>query len=48
MNIKSGMKFEVLAYSKTITLVPVVALKRLRGSLKGIDTTITREPDREL
>ena len=48
MNLKPGMKLQVVAYGQTIHLVPVVDIKSLRGSLPGIDTTIIREPDREL
>lgn len=46
MELDSGMKFEIIPYEHRIELIPLQSIKKLRGSLKGIDTTIKREKDR--
>lgn len=35
-------------YKRNVPLTPAQVMKKMRGFLKGIDTTIEREPDREL
>jgi len=46
MEIKPGTKVQVLLYENRIELIPMKNLRRMRGFLKGIDTTIERERDR--
>jgi len=46
MEIKPGSKVQVLLYENRIEMIPVKNLRRMRGFLKGIDTTIERERDR--
>ena len=46
MEIKPGSKVQVLLYENRIELIPMKNLKRMRGFLKGIDTTVKREGDR--
>ena len=46
MGIEPGQKMAVLVYQGRIQLIPIGPLEELRGFLKGIDTTIEREPDR--
>jgi AbrB family looped-hinge helix DNA binding protein len=46
MDIKPGSKVQVLLYENRIELIPMKNLKRMRGFLKGIDTTVERERDR--
>ena len=46
MGIISGQKIEVLAYQDRIELIPIHSMKKLRGFLKGIDTTVSRDDDR--
>ena len=46
MEIKPGSKVQVLLYESRIELIPMRSLKRMRGFLKGIDTTVERERDR--
>lgn len=46
LRLAPGEKVEVFDYEGRIEFVPVVALKRLRGFLKGIDTRVEREDDR--
>jgi len=48
MDIKPGMKVEVYCDEDGLQIVPIKSMKDLRGSLKGMDTTIVRESDREL
>ena len=46
LSIKAGEKMQVINYADRIELVPVRKIKSMRGFLKGIDTTVTREQDR--
>jgi AbrB family looped-hinge helix DNA binding protein len=41
-----GQKIQALLYENRIELIPVRPVKKMRGFLKGIDTTIGRETDR--
>ena len=41
-----GQKVQALLYENRIELIPVRPIKKMRGFLKGIDTTIDRETDR--
>lgn len=41
-----GQKVQALLYENRIELIPVRLIKKMRGFLKGIDTTIDRETDR--
>ena len=46
LRIKPGEKFQIIQYGDRIELIPLKPIKRMRGFLKGIDTTIERESDR--
>ncbi len=46
MGIFSGQKVQMLVYNDRIELIPIRAIKELKGFLKGIDTDINREDDR--
>jgi len=46
LSIKPGQKVQVIQYESRIELIPLKPAKKMRGFLKGIDTTIEREPDR--
>ena len=46
LSIKAGEKMQIINYADRIELVPVRKIKSMRGFLKGIDTTVTRERDR--
>lgn len=46
MDIESGQKVQILTYQNRIELIPLKPMKKLRGSLKGIDTDVEREVDR--
>lgn len=46
LHIKPGQRIQVLAYGERIEYVPVRAMRKMRGFLKGIDTTVERDRDR--
>jgi AbrB family looped-hinge helix DNA binding protein len=46
LNIQPGQKIQVIQYENRIELIPIKSVKTMRGFLKGIDTTVNREPDR--
>lgn len=46
LGIKPGQKVQVVHYDNRVELIPLKPPKRMRGFLKGIDTTVEREPDR--
>ena len=46
MGIVSGQKIQVLTYQNLIELRPVQPMKKMRGFLKGIDTSVKRDKDR--
>lgn len=46
LGIRPGQRVQVIPYNGRIELIPLVPLKRTRGSLRGIDTSVEREPDR--
>ena len=46
LGVQPGQKVQVIPYKDRIELVPLKSPPELRGFLKGIDTTIAREPDR--
>ena len=48
MGLKPGQKLFVLLDGGRIHLVPVRPMMEMRGFVKGIDTRIDREPDREV
>jgi AbrB family looped-hinge helix DNA binding protein len=41
-----GQKIQIVVYGNRIELIPVMPIKRMRGFLKGIDTSVPREGDR--
>jgi len=46
MGIRPGQKVRVLQYEGRIELVPERAMRDMRGTLSGMDTSVPREPDR--
>ena len=46
MGIVSGQKIQILTYQNRIELIPVQPMKKMRGFLKGIDTSVMRDKDR--
>jgi len=46
LKLAPGQKVQALLYENRIELIPVRPIKKMRGFLKGIDTTVDRETDR--
>ena len=46
LKLAPGQKVQALLYENRIELIPVRPIKKMRGFLKGIDTTIDGETDR--
>ncbi len=46
LSIHPGQKVQVIRYEDRIELIPLKPAKKMRGFLKGIDTTVRRESDR--
>jgi AbrB family looped-hinge helix DNA binding protein len=46
LNLIPGQMMQVIAYGSRIELMPSKDIREMRGFLKGIDTTVSREEDR--
>ena len=46
MGIHVGEKIQVLQYENRMELIPMRQMKKMRGFLKGIDTSVKRDKDR--
>ncbi len=46
LRLKPGQKVQAIAYQNRIELIPVRPVKKMRGFISGIDTTVDREGDR--
>ena len=46
MGIVSGQKVQILTYQNRIELIPIQPMKKMRGFLKGINTSVKRDKDR--
>lgn len=46
LGLRPGQKVQVIRYGERIELIPLRPLREIRGFLRGIDTTVEREPDR--
>lgn len=46
LNLIPGQMMQVIAYGTRIELMPSRDIREMRGFLKGIDTTVSREEDR--
>ncbi len=46
LGVKPGQKIKVILYNNRIEMIPLKPVEESRGFLKGIDTTVEREPDR--
>lgn len=47
IGIKPGQKVQVISYMGRIEMIPVRPVRASRGFLRGLDTRVEREPDRE-
>jgi AbrB family looped-hinge helix DNA binding protein len=46
LGLQPGQKVQVILYENRIELIPLKPAQEIRGFLKGIDTSLEREPDR--
>ncbi len=46
MGIVSGQKIQILTYQNRIELIPIKPMKKMKGFLRGINTTVKRDKDR--
>jgi len=46
LELRSGQKVQALVYEGRVELIPLRPARALRGFLKGIDTTVSRDGDR--
>lgn len=46
LHLVPGQKMQALTYGNRIELIPEQDMARMRGFLKGMDTTLIREDDR--
>ncbi|MCL4818739.1 MAG: AbrB/MazE/SpoVT family DNA-binding domain-containing protein [Vicinamibacteria bacterium] len=46
MGLAPGQKLHVFRHENRIELIPVEPLKKLRGFVRGIDTSVPRDEDR--
>jgi AbrB family looped-hinge helix DNA binding protein len=46
LGLQPGQRVQVMLYQSRIEMMPVRSVNEMRGFLKGIDTTVKREPDR--
>ncbi len=46
LGLEPGEKIQAFEIEGRIELVPLIPIEKARGILKGIDTTVAREPDR--
>jgi AbrB family looped-hinge helix DNA binding protein len=46
LGIQPGQKVQVIRYGDRIELIPLRPIQETRGFLRGIETTVEREPDR--
>lgn len=47
LGLSPGQKMQIVLYGDRVELIPVRPIRRMRGFLKGIDTSVPREGDRE-
>jgi AbrB family looped-hinge helix DNA binding protein len=45
LGLTPGQKVETIVFEDRIELIPVRPIKKMKGFLKGIDTTVPRESD---
>jgi len=47
LNLQPGQKVEAIIDRDRVALIPIRDVRELRGFLRGLDTTVDREDDRE-
>lgn len=46
LHLMAGEKLHVMRYADRVEFIPIRTVRQMRGFLRGMDTTITREDDR--
>ena len=46
LGLNSGQKIGVMLYDNRIEFIPIKPMRKMRGFLKGIDTSVPRDKDR--
>lgn len=46
LKLTSGQRVQMIAYDNRIEIIPLRKISDMKGFLKGIDTSVEREPDR--
>jgi AbrB family looped-hinge helix DNA binding protein len=46
LHLTAGEKLRVMHYAGRVEFIPVQSMRKMRGFLRGMDTTIEREDDR--
>lgn len=46
LQLEPGQQVQALQYQNRVEFIPVQSMRKMRGFLKGIDTTVTRNQDR--
>ncbi len=46
LHLMAGEKLHVMRYADRVEFIPIRSVRQMRGFLRGMDTTITREDDR--
>ncbi len=46
LKLTPGQRLQVVVYGNRIEMIPMRQISEMKGFLKGIDTTVEREPDR--
>ena len=46
LRLTAGEKLRVISYADRVEFIPVRPMKQMRGYLRGMDTALTRDPDR--
>lgn len=46
LKLRPGQKVQMVVYGDRIEMIPLRKISEMKGFLKGIDTTVEREPDR--
>jgi hypothetical protein len=46
LGVRPGEKFQVMDYDGRVQLIPLRKMREMRGLLRGMDSTLTREADR--
>lgn len=46
LRLEPGQQVQVLQYQNRVEFIPVQPMRKMRGFLKGLDTTVPRDKDR--